>query len=152
MSLNIMILPTYTILSDTTEAFEKWITSDSNVEVLGGHTALKAYLQQLITQNIDIFWTEGECNQSNQDCLIAESSFVVYDLIISVGGGRALDVPKWGADSMKKLFFVFQPLHQLVQPYRSFKMKSISLFASLNFKMRLDISSKYQIVALFLDL
>ena len=42
MSLNTMILPAYTILSDTTKAFEKWITSDANVVPLGGHTALKA--------------------------------------------------------------------------------------------------------------
>lgn len=57
MSLNTMILPAYTILSDTTEAFEKWITSDSNVVALGGHTALKAHLQQLITQSLSMFWT-----------------------------------------------------------------------------------------------
>lgn len=42
MNLCSMILPAYTILSDTTEAFEKWITSDSNVVALGGQTALKA--------------------------------------------------------------------------------------------------------------
>ena len=106
MNLCSMILPAYTILSDTSEAFEKWIISDANVEVLGGHTALKAYLQQLITQKLDIFWTGGECNQSNQDCLIAESSVVVYDLIIRMGGGRALDVPKWGADSMKTILCI----------------------------------------------
>ena len=57
MNLCSMILPVYMILSDTTEAFEKWITSDSNVEVLGGHTALKAYLQQLITQSLSMFCT-----------------------------------------------------------------------------------------------
>ena len=57
MSLNTMILPAYTILSDTSEAFEKWIISDANVEVLGGHTALKAYLQQLITQSLSMFCT-----------------------------------------------------------------------------------------------
>ena len=59
MNLCSMILPAYMILSDTTEAFEKWITSDSNVEVLGGHTALaltKVSLQQLITQSLSMFW------------------------------------------------------------------------------------------------
>ncbi len=42
MNLCSMILPAYMILSDTTEAFEKWITSDAHVVTLGGHTALKA--------------------------------------------------------------------------------------------------------------
>lgn len=94
MNLNTMTLPGFTILNDTNKAFEKWIASDANVVALGGQTALKAYLQQLITQKLDIFWTGCECNQSNQDCLIAESTVVVYDLIIRMGGGRALDVPK----------------------------------------------------------
>ncbi len=42
MNLSTMTLPGCSILSDTTKAVEKWITSDANVVALGGHTALKA--------------------------------------------------------------------------------------------------------------
>ena len=42
MNLSTMTLPGCSILSDTNEAFEKWIASDANVVALGGHTALKA--------------------------------------------------------------------------------------------------------------
>ena len=70
MNLSTMTLPGFTILNDTNKAFEKWIASDANVAVLGGHTALaltKVSLQQLNTQSLSIFWTGGECNRSNHD-------------------------------------------------------------------------------------
>ena len=105
MNLNTMTLPGFTILNDTNKAFEKWIASDANVAVLGGHTALaltKVSLQQLNTQSLSIFWTGGECNQSNHDRLCSEPAIVNCDLIIGVGGGRALDMAKWVADSLHK--------------------------------------------------
>jgi glycerol dehydrogenase len=105
MNLNTMTLPGYTILSDTSETFEKWIASDANVVVLGGHTALsltKPYLQQLNTQSLSVFWTDRACNQSNHDRLRSEFAIVNCDLIIGVGGGRALDMAKWVADSLQK--------------------------------------------------
>ena len=57
MNLSTLTLPGFTILNDTIDVLEKWIASDANVVVLGGHTALKAYLQQLITQSLSMFCT-----------------------------------------------------------------------------------------------
>ena len=42
MNLSTLTLPGFTILNDTIDVLEKWIASDANVVVLGGHTALKA--------------------------------------------------------------------------------------------------------------
>ena len=108
MSINIMTLPAYTMQSDNIEVLKKWIALDSKVVVLGGHTALlvtKAYLQALDIQSLSIFWTGGECNQSNHDRLCVEPSVVACDLIIGVGGGRALDMAKWVSDTLQKPIF-----------------------------------------------
>lgn len=108
MSVNTMTLPAYTMQSDNIESLEKWIALDSKVVVLGGYTALtllKTYLQTLNTQSLSVYWTGGECNQSNHDRLRAEPSIVACDLIIGVGGGRALDMAKWVADTLRKPIF-----------------------------------------------
>ena len=105
MNLSTLTLPGFTILNDTIDVLEKWIASDANVVVLGGQTALsmtKASLQQLNTQSLSMFWTGGECNQSNHDRLCSELAIVSCDIIIGVGGGRALDMAKWVADSLHK--------------------------------------------------
>ena len=105
MNLSTLTLPGFTILNDTIDVLEKWIASDANVVVLGGHTALsmtKASLQQLNTQSLSMFWTGGECNQSNHDRLCSELAIVSCDIIIGVGGGRALDMAKWVADILHK--------------------------------------------------
>ncbi len=105
MSINTMTLPAYTMQNDNIDALGNWIALDSKVVVLGGHTALtltKTYLQTLNTQSLSEFWTGGECNQSNHDRLSAEPSVVACELIIGVGGGRALDLAKWVADTLQK--------------------------------------------------
>ena len=87
---------------------------------------------------------KGECNQSNHDCLRSVPAIVNCDLIIGVGGGRALDVPKWGADSMQKPYFVFQlslrPV-QLVHCIGSLWWKPSVCSHLWTLKMRIDISS-----------
>lgn len=99
-------LPAYTVQSEGDGIFDAWIKADSKVAVLGGHTALsltrEVLKQYLMTQDLAVFWTGGECNQSNHDRLIAECSVLACDWIIGVGGGRALDMAKWVAETLRK--------------------------------------------------
>lgn len=106
MSLTTRTLPGYTIQSEDLNVFDAWFTSDVKVAVIGGHTALaltKEYLsEQLRAHGFSFFWTGGECNQSNHDRLLKEKMVHEYDWIIGVGGGRALDLAKWVADTVQK--------------------------------------------------
>lgn len=101
-----MRLPGYTLVMRHFDVLTKTIPLHAKVSILGGHTALSLtngdLLRALSTHNTSIFWTGGECNQSNFDRLVNESFIQTSDWIIGVGGGRALDLAKWVANALDK--------------------------------------------------
>ncbi len=106
MMINALSLPGYTLDDGKGDAFEEWLPFNAKIAIVGGKTALSKtvkYLNQAIhAREVKVFWTGGECNQSNHDHLCAEDFIVACDWVIGVGGGRALDLAKWLADSLHK--------------------------------------------------
>ena len=99
-------LPGFSIEQTGFDSISKMIRTGSHIAILGGNTAtLKAkigLINALEKRELSFFWTGGECNQSNHDRLVQDIHIQNCDWIIGVGGGRALDLSKWVADSLQK--------------------------------------------------
>ena len=99
-------LPGFSIEQTGFDSISKMIRTGSHIAVLGGHVATSKAKTGLINalekRELSFFWTGGECNQSNHDRLVQDILIQNCDWIIGVGGGRALDLSKWVADTLQK--------------------------------------------------
>ena len=99
-------LPGFSIEDTGFSSISKMIRLGSKIAILGGNTATSkakiGLINALEKRELSFFWTGGECNQSNHDRLVQDIHIQNCDWIIGVGGGRALDLSKWVADSLQK--------------------------------------------------
>lgn len=77
----------------------------TRVFIIGGKTALECTLPTIMTQfgvniNIESAWFGGEVSAKNHQALVAKGNEFGAEIIIAVGGGKALDIGKWVADSL----------------------------------------------------
>ena len=95
-------LPQYTvgngILKDLGSICKKY---GKRILVIGGNTALEKvgmsivdYLKQENIEIIDFIWYGGECSYKNIDRIQTKAENLNIDVIVGVGGGKALDTAK----------------------------------------------------------
>ncbi len=105
MVLNQVIFPNYTIGSDALKRIGSEVKKIGNyILVVGGKTALEKVendLEKVFHDHeiscLDFMWYGGECNSNNIQKIVDVVKKNGIDMIIGVGGGKALDTAKAAA-------------------------------------------------------
>lgn len=98
--------PSYTIQEDALLTVGVVLKGyGQRVLVVGGKTALEKVEEKLrrsLNQNkldiVDFMWYGGECTNSNIDKIVEKAKTQKVDIIVGVGGGKALDTSKAAAE------------------------------------------------------
>ena len=102
-------IPNYTIGPDAISSLQSVAEKHGDrALVVGGKTALEKSEEKIVKTlkksgktDFHICWYGGECSYENIDMLIGEAKKKRSNLIIGVGGGKALDTAKGLAEKLK---------------------------------------------------
>ncbi|WP_432408355.1 iron-containing alcohol dehydrogenase family protein [Wukongibacter sp. M2B1] len=108
MGKSTVIFPSYTIGEDSLQDLvDICLSYGSRILIVGGKTGLEKAgpkIQKALKGSelevVDIMWYGGECTYSNMELIAKRGREERVDLIIGVGGGKAIDTAKGSADKI----------------------------------------------------
>lgn len=106
------------------EKLENELKEYKNILVVTGEKSYEAVKENLLKvlelKKYSITKYQGECSYEHADEIINFAKDKDFDLVLGVGGGKAIDTAKIVASKLKKIYLLCQLLHLLVQGHLLF--------------------------------